>query len=383
MSVQEDDVNDAEEQSDTDRTWAFLTFVLSKPKAVVDLEKAMCRLYETTATCLTSSVQLATSIAIRSGMTGSATSIALVHDRTVRRDVRELLDTIVRDAGVDRVLRHELDFVNAQTLVADFKRRISSSRCVVLFAEACSNPHGNVFDFGALQELKRSYHALTVVIDDSWTTVAGCNALSRGADLVVSSLSDHYSANAVAMGGMIVGNQEDIPMQRAIRWCNANNVCIDGYAAHHVHASLPTYAARYIKAGTAASKIVTRLRIDGVQIDYPMMQNGPSQSIANRYLLAWPPTFMIWRRHIDRRTFFAAVAKMDDFEVTNALGGLCNAISRWLTIERSETAVLLGVRVSIGYAGCDVIDVARLSELILGLAMMNENVVAKVRRNER
>lgn len=70
----------------------------------------------------------------------------------------------------------------------------------ILYFEACSNPHGQIFDFSLLTQWKQRNPELIIVVDNTWLSSAVFNPLDHGADYVISSLAKYYSNGQVQAG---------------------------------------------------------------------------------------------------------------------------------------------------------------------------------------
>ena len=74
----------------------------------------------------------------------------------------------------------------------------------VLFVEACSNPHGYIFDFDLIPQLRKLSKLLYVVVDNTWLTEIIFNPADVAEiDFAVVSLTKYYSAGN-AIGGAIM-----------------------------------------------------------------------------------------------------------------------------------------------------------------------------------
>jgi cystathionine beta-lyase/cystathionine gamma-synthase len=332
---------------------------------VASLEETFQEIYKSTFARITPSGLLAASAALRGVLSESAGPRIIVHDIQLRPELKQLISCVVRDlAGVTAVA---VDCSSQSNLLRAFdtSRLLKSARFLVIFAEACCDMTGEVFAFGALSELKaRRTSDLVVIIDDSSTTAAGCDALNLRADVVTSSLAGYYSANAVSDAGLITGSERSV-MNRVLNWCDVNGLRVSSQTALAILANVPSFAARFHKAGDAAVRVVTALSGERVTLGHPCLPPDARYArTTSEFLQAWPAVFAVTTDACKSKSeFFRAVRRSSVLSLSSAIGGARTCVDPAVTIVgRSIT-----FRVSVGYGGGAEIRCDRIVEDIRSL----------------
>ncbi|MCC6365871.1 MAG: O-acetylhomoserine aminocarboxypropyltransferase [Bryobacterales bacterium] len=90
----------------------------------------------------------------------------------------------------------------------NFRKAITpKTKC--LYAEAISNPRGNVLDIEAVARIAHE-HNIPLIVDNTFATPYVCRPLDHGADIVVHALTKFMGGHGTSIGGIIVsGNQFD------------------------------------------------------------------------------------------------------------------------------------------------------------------------------
>ena len=160
------------------------------------------------------------------------------------------------------------------------------SSFAMLFLESCTNPSGQVVNFELIKTLKKINPNLLVVIDNTWLTHVILNPLEYGADIVILSMSKHYSGGNCISGAIIAKS------------ANINKQIADMYRFEGIHFSttygdiilnnLPLLESR-IKILSDTTKKVLKLFRDkgkGIKLMHPYLQNHASHNKADKYFKA-------------------------------------------------------------------------------------------------
>lgn len=145
---------------------------------------------------------------VDSRMLQAGSRFRIVCHTEVYDDVPRLLESIRRaHSGSLEIVRADCSDGSALRMAVSTGDRADQT---IVLAETCSNPHGQVFAFESMRAIKaeRPFDVFSVV-DDTWTTNVGCNALDLGADVVVMSLTKYMGGNA-AIAGAIVGRDSGL-----------------------------------------------------------------------------------------------------------------------------------------------------------------------------
>jgi len=91
---------------------------------------------------------------------------------------------------------------------ADIIRAVTNSKnyFTMIFLESCTNPSGEIVNFDIIKTLKHINPNILVVIDNTWLTRVILNPFKYGADIVVQSMSKHYSGGNCISGAVIAKN---------------------------------------------------------------------------------------------------------------------------------------------------------------------------------
>jgi len=88
-------------------------------------------------------------------------------------------------------------------------RKAITAKTKCLYAEAISNPRGNVLDIEAVARIAHE-HNIPLIVDNTFATPYVCRPLDHGADIVVHALTKFMGGHGTSIGGIIVsGNQFD------------------------------------------------------------------------------------------------------------------------------------------------------------------------------
>jgi len=87
-----------------------------------------------------------------------------------------------------------------------------SNQINILFIESCSNPNGNIFDFGLIKQLRDLSLKLYVICDNTWLSSSIFSPLDYDVDIVTISLSKIYSGGNAICGACLFKNDKDYQM---------------------------------------------------------------------------------------------------------------------------------------------------------------------------
>lgn len=175
--------------------------------------------------------------------------------------------------------------------VIDYLKKIKKTDIVILFFESCSNPNGHIFDMDVIK-LYRKQHTGTLhtVVDNTWLTHIIYNPFSKGADIVVSSLTKYYSGGT-AIGGAIFVNNKKI-FSSMIRITSILGLHISPENCNRISTGMAIMGKRIIATSNIMKKLLESHN-DKYNFIHPMMPNHSSYTLANSYLNGFFPGVMM------------------------------------------------------------------------------------------
>ena len=154
----------------------------------------------------------------------------------------------------------------------------------LLFLETPANPSLKITDLAAMARLARERGAL-LAVDNTFATPHLQRPLSRGADLVVHSLTKALNGHSDVLGGMIVVNNDDVS-KRIKRTLNLFGGTMDPHQAWLILRGVRTLALRVDKACANAQKLAVFLeqhpKVDWVI--YPGLPNHPGNDLSRQQM---------------------------------------------------------------------------------------------------
>jgi methionine-gamma-lyase len=152
-----------------------------------------------------------------------------------------------------------------------------------LLVETLSNP---LVEVAPLAELADAAHraGARLMVDNTFANPLGCRPLSRGADLVIESLSKSISGHSDVHGGLVAGSRTDV--ERAWDAMVHLGPCLDPHAAALIWRGLKTLDVRTRAATETASRLAGALSghpaVEAVH--HPTLASGRARSVADATL---------------------------------------------------------------------------------------------------
>ena len=107
----------------------------------------------------------------------------------------------------DTVITSEPETDNEYLLELFNKKNIKNS-INILFIESCSNMSGWCLDFKVIKKLRKLSKKLYVIVDNTWLTSTIFNPFEYDIDIVITSLSKHYSGGKCIGGALIIKDND-------------------------------------------------------------------------------------------------------------------------------------------------------------------------------
>ena len=190
--------------------------------------------------------------------------------------------------GTYNFFQHELpslgfsvSYVNPRDL-AGIEAAIQANT-MLLYFETMTNPLLKLVDVPALGELARR-HMLRLVVDATFTTPIGMNALEHGAHVVVHSGTKYLNGHSDLVAGVAVGARKyiDAIWPRLL----AYGACLDPHACFMFERGLKTLALRMKAHAQGAQRVAEFLQTqDKVsEVHYPGLPSHADHALAQRLL---------------------------------------------------------------------------------------------------
>lgn len=212
--------------------------------------------------------------------------VALVHADELYTDTPHLLADIAarRNSLAATVSVHTFDTEHQFHLQSSCRRLVAERgvRHIVLFVESCSNPHGYLFNWRLVPELRAIVPHLWLVVDNTWLTdyllnpfqpqsdnprdaddaVSPATADHRqqhyaGADIVVCSLTKHYSGGHAIAGAVLVNHR--LQFDTFVRHLSLNGLHTSPHNAHLVLHHMGDMDERMRRSCTTTRQLLSRL----------------------------------------------------------------------------------------------------------------------------
>jgi cystathionine beta-lyase/cystathionine gamma-synthase len=158
----------------------------------------------------------------------------------------------------------------------------------ILFIESCSNPNGNIFDMSEIPKLRELSKKLYVIVDNTWLTHVTFNPFEFDVDIVVSSMSKHYSLGKCISGfvvlrnRMMANNLHELNKMEGIHiplpYCQ---IILDSLSKMDECVELA-----YVKTLQVAQYLESNKNV--VKVNYPMLESHPSHELAKKYFRFGP-----------------------------------------------------------------------------------------------
>ena len=150
--------------------------------------------------------------------------------------------------GVEVQLCETVDFAAIEAEVA--------KGCQVLYLESPTNPTCKIMDIRRLAAAAHEVGA-TVVVDNTFATPINQNPLTLGADLVIHSATKYLGGHADALGGAVVGPQEEV--ERIYHFREINGATLHPEAAYLLLRGMKTLGLRIARQNESALAIARHL----------------------------------------------------------------------------------------------------------------------------
>jgi len=196
----------------------------------------------------------------------------------------------------------------------------------ILFLESCTNPHGFIFDFSLIPELRKLSKQLFVIVDNTWLSCASFNPLIFGADIVVTSLTKYYSGGN-AIGGAVLKNAEYVSsnnnyFDKIIRYSTQNGFHVSPVNAQIILNNITDVETRIAKT-SAITKSLIETYSDKIEIIHPLLNSHPSNELAKKYLKYWPSVFVI-KVNTSKNKAIGLMSQNSQIEYKTSFGGKDN-----------------------------------------------------------
>ena len=150
---------------------------------------------------------------------------------------------------------------------------MADETCVLVVVESCSNPHGVLFDLGAIAEARRRHPSRRIVtlLDNTWLSSAISNPFTHASatpiDYVVESLTKYNSGGTVIAGA--IWTRDPIGAENIRIWGQLLGHHVNPLVAQRVLDMLPSLDERVAMSSQLTRDVVETLRAAGATIRHP------------------------------------------------------------------------------------------------------------------
>ena len=228
-----------------------------------------------------------------------------------------------------------------------FKHKIDKNKPTILFIETCTNPNGDVFDFGLLEEIVRivGRDKIRIIVDNTWVTSAIFQPLkySPYIDMVVMSLTKYYGAGRSGIMGAIVC-QDEILSKRVFEYGRNCGLHVNPLYCQEMVKNIVSLRKRIETSSELTKNIAEYLELRNIKVNYPMLTSHRSHKLAQRLFKNIGPsvfTFEVPLKKEDALTWMRG----SKFDCTTSFGAHDTRFDQWPS--RSTNGTLC--RISIGF----------------------------------
>jgi cystathionine gamma-lyase len=255
----------------------------------------------------------------------------------------------------ESVFRHKgigAHFVDLRDLAA--VENLLRSGAKAIWIETPTNPLMNLVDIGAIAQLAKRYHALTIC-DNTFLSPYFQRPLDLGVDVVFHSTTKYINGHSDVVGGAIV--VRDAALAERIGFLqNAMGTCAGPQDCFLVLRGIKTLALRMEEHNRNALALAHWLQKHPhvSEVLHPGLETHPQHQLALRQMSGFGGTFSI-RIAADREAIFRFLAGLRLFILAESLGGVESLIDHPATM--THISIPENVRLAMGITD----DLVRLS----------------------
>eukprot|EP01080_Neovahlkampfia_damariscottae_P013099 gene13099-8516_t len=222
----------------------------------------------------------------------------------------------------------------------------------IIFIESCSNPNGNIPDYGLLlrevNTIRKTGKAL-IVVDNTYVSSAIFNPFDYGADIVVLSLTKYYSGGNCIAGAAISNEELGDKIQN---WTKLNGLHVSPVNCEIISENIPKMKARTEKTRKTTRKLADYCESKGYTVKYCGLKSHPNYERCLKFFKTDQPysTFII-RLDLKRNDVFK-VLESCGFDVLTSFGAKNSCFDSWPSSSKNSTKI----RFSVGYEDVDSMD---------------------------
>jgi cystathionine beta-lyase/cystathionine gamma-synthase len=231
----------------------------------------------------------------------------------------------------------------------------------ILFIESCSNPNGYCLDMNIIKDLRKLSKKLYVIVDNTWLTSVIFNPFEYDIDIVVTSLSKHYSGGSHIGGALLIKNKYLFDIAKDIYIKSGEHVST--FACSLILNNIDKMADRIKKTSELAYKVAKYLSTltNIKEVRYPLLEKHPSYKLKDMYFKHGGPDIFLFIIIEKKETLHKKLKNMNIINLKTSYGGQDTRIDDDLTEDNDET----WCRISIGYEDNYDIIIEGLKEILL------------------
>lgn len=211
------------------------------------------------------------------------------------------------------------------------------ARTALVWTETPSNPTLAVTDIAGVAEIAHAAGA-RVVVDNTWATAIGQQALPLGADLVMYSTTKYYGGHSDSLSGALVTARRDELWER-IRLVQSTMGAVlapfDCWLVHRGIASLPCRFRQHSASAMAVAEfLAAHPAVEATH--YPGLQSHPGHDVAARQMSYFGGMVSVQVRG-GQAAALAAAARLRIFTYATSLGGVESLVEHRKSVEGPDS----------------------------------------------
>lgn len=235
----------------------------------------------------------------------------------------------------------EFNATNSARVKELFQTKVKQQN-TIMFVESCSNPHGYIFDFSMIPQLRSLSKNLYVIVDNTWLTEVIFNPLLFDVDFVVTSLTKYYSGGT-AIGGAIVSDNELLGEVR--NWMRVMGHHVSPHNCKLVVQNMATIETRIQDCSKLAIQVAEFLESKKVnRVFHPLCNSHPSQHLAKKHFKHGPGVF-VFRVKVSKSKLMSCLSRMKILEFKTSFGAKLSRIDPW----PQTNGEFMDCRLALGY----------------------------------
>ena len=172
---------------------------------------------------------------------------------------------------------------NDNEFIIDLFKNQVNNQINILFVESCSNDRGWFIDIDIIKEIRSLSKKLYFIIDNTWLTSVIFNPFRYDVDIVVTSLSKHYSGGLCIGGAILIKNKNSYNILNELY--KNKGYYVSDIICDIILQNIKKMNDRLIKTSQIANKISNYLKTHNkiTQVSYPLLKKHSSYRLKEKF----------------------------------------------------------------------------------------------------